>query len=291
MPTLAAPSRTSLIWVGIAILYVVWGSTYLGIRIAVETIPPFLLAGARFGLAGLVILGVALLRQRGRIPFPTRREWRDMTIIGAALMVGGMGLVALGEQTVPSGHRRPADRDDAALGRGARPASSSASGCRASRSPASRSASSGSASWSGRRRPPRRRSIRAASSPFSSRRSAGPAARSTRRTGPSCRRTRSSPRAARCSPARRSSSSLAAVRGEYGGFQRRRRLGGVARGVRLPDPHRQPRRVHRLRVAAAAWRRCRSSRPTRTSTRSSRWSSARSCCRSRSRRGRSSPEP
>jgi drug/metabolite transporter (DMT)-like permease len=103
MPTLHAPSRTGLIWVGIAILYVVWGSTYLGIRIAVETIPPFLLAGARFGLAGLVILGVALLRQRGRIPFPTRLEWRDMTIIGAALMAGGMGLVALGEQTVPSG--------------------------------------------------------------------------------------------------------------------------------------------------------------------------------------------
>jgi drug/metabolite transporter (DMT)-like permease len=103
MPTLQAPSRTSLIWVGIAILYVVWGSTYLGIRIAVETLPPFLLAGARFGLAGLVILGVALLRRRGRIPFPTRRELRDMTIVGAALMVGGMGLVALGEQTVPSG--------------------------------------------------------------------------------------------------------------------------------------------------------------------------------------------
>ena len=103
MPTLKAPSRTSLIWVGIAILYVVWGSTYLGIRIAVETIPPFLLAGTRFGLAGLVILGVALIRRRGRIPFPTRRELRDMTIIGAALMAGGMGLVALGEQTVPSG--------------------------------------------------------------------------------------------------------------------------------------------------------------------------------------------
>ncbi len=103
MPTLSPPSRTSLIWVGIAILYVVWGSTYLGIRIAVETLPPFLLAGARFGLAGLVILGVALLRRRGRVPLPTRRELRDMTVVGAALMVGGMGLVALGEQTVPSG--------------------------------------------------------------------------------------------------------------------------------------------------------------------------------------------
>lgn len=103
MPRVSAPSRTSLIWVGIAILYVVWGSTYLGIRIAVETIPPFLLAGARFGLAGLVILGVALLRRRGRIPLPSLREFRDMTVVGAALMVGGMGLVALGEQTVPSG--------------------------------------------------------------------------------------------------------------------------------------------------------------------------------------------
>jgi drug/metabolite transporter (DMT)-like permease len=103
MPTMTAPSRTNLIWVAMAILYVVWGSTYLGIRIAVETLPPFLLAGTRFGLAGLVILGVALIRRRGRIPFPTRRELRDMTIIGAALMVGGMGLVALGEQTVPSG--------------------------------------------------------------------------------------------------------------------------------------------------------------------------------------------
>jgi drug/metabolite transporter (DMT)-like permease len=104
MPTGATHrSRARLIWVGIAILYVVWGSTYLGIRIAVETLPPFILAAARFGLAGLVILAVALVRRRGRLPFPTWREWRDMTIIGAALMVGGMGLVALGSQTVPSG--------------------------------------------------------------------------------------------------------------------------------------------------------------------------------------------
>jgi drug/metabolite transporter (DMT)-like permease len=104
MPTAPATlARTRLIWLGIAILYVVWGSTYLGIRIAVETIPPFLLAGTRFGLAGLVLLAIALLRRRGRIPLPTRRELRDMTIIGAALTVGGMGLVSFGEQTVPSG--------------------------------------------------------------------------------------------------------------------------------------------------------------------------------------------
>jgi drug/metabolite transporter (DMT)-like permease len=103
MPTRRAASRSWLIWVAIAILYVVWGSTYLGIRIAVETIPPFLLAGSRFGIAGLVILAVALVLNRGRIPLPSRRQLLDMTLIGAALMAGGMGLVALGEETVPSG--------------------------------------------------------------------------------------------------------------------------------------------------------------------------------------------
>ena len=103
MPTRTIPPTKGLIWVGILILYVVWGSTYLGIRIAVELIPPFVMAGLRFGLAGLVILTVALVRRRGRIPMPTRRELADMIIVGAALMVGGMGMVALGERTVPSG--------------------------------------------------------------------------------------------------------------------------------------------------------------------------------------------
>jgi drug/metabolite transporter (DMT)-like permease len=103
MPTRTIAPGKGLIWVGILILYVVWGSTYLGIRIAVESIPPFVMAGLRFGLAGLVILTVALVRSRGRMPLPTRRELADMTIVGAALMVGGMGMVALGERTVPSG--------------------------------------------------------------------------------------------------------------------------------------------------------------------------------------------
>jgi drug/metabolite transporter (DMT)-like permease len=103
MPTTRRATGTGLIWVGILVLYVVWGSPYLGIRIAIETIPPFLMAAVRFALAGIVMLGFAVVRGRGRIAIPTRREWRDTTIVGALLMGGGMGMVALGEESVPSG--------------------------------------------------------------------------------------------------------------------------------------------------------------------------------------------
>ena len=99
-PPRAAPRSIAL---GMLVLYVVWGSTYLAIAIAVETIPPFLMAGARFLLAGTILL--AWTRARGGTGFvaPTRREWRDMTVIGALLLGGGMGMVAFGEQTIPSG--------------------------------------------------------------------------------------------------------------------------------------------------------------------------------------------
>ena len=107
MPT-SAPRRGPspvLIWAGLLTLYVVWGSTYLGIAVAVDTIPPFLMAGSRFALAGLVTVAIAAILGRGLGPvtWPTRREWRDSTIVGGLLMGGGMGMVALGEETVPSG--------------------------------------------------------------------------------------------------------------------------------------------------------------------------------------------
>jgi drug/metabolite transporter (DMT)-like permease len=90
-------------WAALLILYVVWGSTYLGIWIAVETIPPFLMAGTRFALAGAAMLGFAALRARGSFDLPTPRQWRDSFVVGGLLMGGGMGMVALGEETVPSG--------------------------------------------------------------------------------------------------------------------------------------------------------------------------------------------
>jgi drug/metabolite transporter (DMT)-like permease len=105
MPTRRGPTKASaiLVWTAILILYVVWGSTYLGIRIAVGSIPPFAMAAVRFALAGAVLLTAVYVLRRGSVPRPSLREWRDCFIVGALLMGGGMGAVAWGEQTVPSG--------------------------------------------------------------------------------------------------------------------------------------------------------------------------------------------
>jgi drug/metabolite transporter (DMT)-like permease len=102
------------VWAGLLTLYFVWGSTYIGIRLGVETIPPFLMAGVRFVVAGSALLAweaLAAWRLRrdpevaeaDRARLPTRREWRDSAIVGGALLFGGMGMVALGEKTVPAG--------------------------------------------------------------------------------------------------------------------------------------------------------------------------------------------
>ena len=84
-------------------LYLVWGSTYLGIRVAIDTIPPFVMAGIRFLIAGSVLFGWSILREGRSFTWPTPREWRDTFIVGGLLLLGGMGLVSWGEQTVPSG--------------------------------------------------------------------------------------------------------------------------------------------------------------------------------------------
>lgn len=95
----ARPSRTAILF-GFLAIYLIWGSTYLGIRIAVETMPPFLMAGARFALAGLLVFAVLLVRGAA---WPTRAQWRDHTIVGVCLLLGGNGVVAWAEQSVPSG--------------------------------------------------------------------------------------------------------------------------------------------------------------------------------------------
>jgi drug/metabolite transporter (DMT)-like permease len=81
-------------------LYVIWGSTYLGIRYALESYPPFLLAGVRFLGAGLAMY--VFLRLRGVRP-PTRRQWRNAAVTGVLLLLGGNGLVCFAEQSVSSG--------------------------------------------------------------------------------------------------------------------------------------------------------------------------------------------
>jgi drug/metabolite transporter (DMT)-like permease len=93
------PSRT-LVALGFATIYVVWGSTYLGIRLAVETIPPFLMGGSRFLVGGLVLH--LILRLRGAAA-PRWSEVREAGIVGALLLLGGNGLVNWAEQALPSG--------------------------------------------------------------------------------------------------------------------------------------------------------------------------------------------
>jgi drug/metabolite transporter (DMT)-like permease len=106
MPTtgpIPASPRGGPIWLGMLVLYLVWGSTYLGIAIAVDSIPPFLMAAVRFLTAGTVLMAWSISREGRSFVVPSRREWRDSAIVGALLLGGGMGMVAFGEQTIPSG--------------------------------------------------------------------------------------------------------------------------------------------------------------------------------------------
>jgi drug/metabolite transporter (DMT)-like permease len=93
------PNRTRVL-VAFAIVYVVWGSTYLAIRVAVETMPPFLFAGIRHLIAGGLLY--AFLRLRGAAR-PRPIHWRNSAIVGTLLLLGGNGLVGWAEQTVSSG--------------------------------------------------------------------------------------------------------------------------------------------------------------------------------------------
>lgn len=99
MSSSAQPSRTALI-AGFAAIYIIWGSTYLGIRIAVESMPAFLMASARFLVAGAIVIGFIALTRGFKA---TARQWRDNAIVGGFLCLGGNGLVSWAEETVPSG--------------------------------------------------------------------------------------------------------------------------------------------------------------------------------------------
>ncbi|HUQ44988.1 MAG TPA: EamA family transporter [Candidatus Limnocylindria bacterium] len=96
------PSSLALA-INLAIIYVIWGSTYFGIAIAIETMPPFLMASIRFAIAGLLLVTFDLLRHPEARRLPTRRQVRDSVIVGALLLGIGNGFVTFGELTVPSG--------------------------------------------------------------------------------------------------------------------------------------------------------------------------------------------
>ena len=90
-----------MVWAALLTLYVVWGSTYLGILYAIETMPPFVMGALRFTIAGGLMLGWSFWRNPR--PLPSLRQVRDSVIIGALLLGGGNSLVAVAEQTIPSG--------------------------------------------------------------------------------------------------------------------------------------------------------------------------------------------
>lgn len=97
------PATVSALAVGMALatVYLIWGSTYLGIRFALEGgYPPLLMAGARFLVAGSLLY--LALRLRGT-PRPARAQWRNSAFMGVLLLGGGNGLVCIAEQTVSSG--------------------------------------------------------------------------------------------------------------------------------------------------------------------------------------------
>jgi drug/metabolite transporter (DMT)-like permease len=91
-----------MVWIALAIVYVVWGSTYFAIALVVQTMPPLLTAGVRFLLAGLLLAGWIAIRDRASLRV-TRRQLAGASLVGVLLLAGGNGLVSLGEKTVPSG--------------------------------------------------------------------------------------------------------------------------------------------------------------------------------------------
>lgn len=95
-----AVPRKILVISAFAALYLIWGSTYLGILFAIQSIPPFLMAGSRFLFAGLIMFAIA--RTQGPLR-STSAEWRTSLIVGACLLLGGNGGVTLSEKFIESG--------------------------------------------------------------------------------------------------------------------------------------------------------------------------------------------
>ncbi|MEU5938891.1 EamA family transporter [Micromonospora sp. NPDC047548] len=100
-PASATPTRPGLIWTALVLVYVLWGSTYLGIRIVVESIPPFASATLRFAVAGLVLAVVLRVRRGPGALRVDRRQLGSAALVGVLLLACGNGLVVLAESGPP----------------------------------------------------------------------------------------------------------------------------------------------------------------------------------------------
>jgi drug/metabolite transporter (DMT)-like permease len=96
---MAAPTKIRIL-IAFAALYLVWGSTYLGIRFAIESIPPFLMAGTRFLLAGVIMFAIAWWQGAYKSSWAS---WRVSLIVGACLLLAGNGGVTIAEKYIDSG--------------------------------------------------------------------------------------------------------------------------------------------------------------------------------------------
>ncbi|HEX6048158.1 MAG TPA: EamA family transporter [Gemmatimonadaceae bacterium] len=94
-----AGGRRGLVIAAFIAIYIIWGSTYLGIRFAIETIPPFTLSAVRFVMAGLIMFAIAKARGEARATLP---QWRTGAIVGSLLMLAN-ALVGVAEKRIPSG--------------------------------------------------------------------------------------------------------------------------------------------------------------------------------------------
>src|SRR3954462_6848086 len=97
------PPQEMRVWAALGAIYLIWGSTYLAIRLMVETVPPALGAGVRFVLAGAIMMVVLIARRgAGALRVPGRQlAW--CAVVGTLLAAGGNGLVTVAERDVPSG--------------------------------------------------------------------------------------------------------------------------------------------------------------------------------------------
>jgi drug/metabolite transporter (DMT)-like permease len=100
--TTAVAAPPSLVWLCLGIVYVVWGSTYLAIRVAVETMPPLLMGAARFSTAGLLLYAVARARGAPSVRTLSRAQIGACWLVGSLLAAGGNGVVNVAEQYIPS---------------------------------------------------------------------------------------------------------------------------------------------------------------------------------------------
>jgi len=99
--TLTASPYTTLVVACLVIVYLVWGSTYLAIALALETMPPLLMTSARFVVAGLIM--IAVLGARGALNMPTKRELFNCTLVGGSMLGLGVGGIGIAELSISSG--------------------------------------------------------------------------------------------------------------------------------------------------------------------------------------------